>query len=300
MREDVSRARPAAVHPSPFLDIPAMAATTPLTPSRPGRMLPSMSQAPRRAPGLVVIDDQQNRRDAQALQAARVLIDGGQFDDALALLTPLTENPSTSITAQATLLAAALHSMHSRPNEVLDLLARVDAARGVVVDRGFLLMLRSQALRQLGRTDEALACARECCSLGETPARLLVLADCAGTAHDVAGAIGALRRARTLDPHNLTVLAQLSGWLAKDGDRTGSDDVFAAFADEGFHDGCGEADTWRNAAFAHACRDDVDKAVAAIACAFAKDPVVTRGYVNDEPAFAAFRHTIPCVQADTD
>jgi len=263
-------------------------------------MLPLMSQAPRRVPGLVVIDDQQNRRDAQALQAARVLIDGGRFDDALALLTPLSHTPSTSITAQASLLAAALHCMHSRPDEVLDLLARVDAARGVVVDRGFLLMLRSQALRQLGRTDEALSCARECCSHGETPARLLVLADCAGTADDVDGAIGALRRARTLDPHNLAVLAQLSGWLAKDGDRTGSDDVFAAFVDAGFDDGCGDADTWRNAAFAHACRGDVDKAIDAIACAFEKDPVVTCGYVNDEPAFAAFRHTIPCVQADTD
>ena len=83
----------------------------------------------------------------------------------------------------------------------------------------------AQALRQLRRNDEAVRDALAACGKGDTPARLLVLADCLGAIGDVAGAVAALRRARVLDEKHAAVLAQLSGWLARAGDRAESDVV---------------------------------------------------------------------------
>jgi tetratricopeptide (TPR) repeat protein len=244
---------------------------------------------------LFVVDDAQNLRDARALQQAQQLIAAGRFDAAFDVVEPLSRRPQTSIQAQATLLTAALRSVQGRADDVLTLLSRVDGLAGVVVDRGFFLMLRAQALRQRGEILPSVRDAAASCAIGATPARLLVLAGCRGAAGDVDGAVDALVEARALDDDNAVVAAQLAGWLAVKGDRDGSDAVFAEFVDVEDKD----ADWFRNAAFAHACRGDVDEARAAVDEAFARDPAVTRAYVDDEPAFAGFRDTLACVRADT-
>ncbi|MDP2343409.1 MAG: tetratricopeptide repeat protein [Deltaproteobacteria bacterium] len=256
-----------------------------------------MSQAPehraRARKSLPVVDPAQDRVDGRTLHQAQRLIDEGKLDDAFRLLGPLTSEPSTSIRAHATLLAAALLSRRGQPALVIELLGRIpepsaDGRAAVVVDRGFFLLLRAQAARQLRHTDLALRDAQEACTLGETPARLLVLADCLRASGDVDGAVTVLKKARALDPVNVAVLGQLCGVLAIAGDDSGSDEVFAAFSAVKT-EASDDADRHRNAAFALVCRGDFQEAVDAARLAVDLEPAITRAWLDDDDDMAPIR-----------
>ncbi len=255
-----------------------------------------MSQAPehrtRPRRSLPVVDPAQDRLDGRTLQQAQRLLDDSRLDDALALLAPLASAPSTSIRCQATLLAAALLSRRSQPALVIELLERIPDS-GVVVDRGFFLLLRAQAARQLRHVDLALRDAEAACALGETPARLLVLADCKKASDDVDGAVAVLQRARALDPANVSVLGQLCGFLALAGDAAGSDEVWEAWlavhAKNPSTAQLDDADHHRNLAFALVCRQDFEAAIAAAAEAMAIEPAVTRAWLDDGDDMASIR-----------
>jgi hypothetical protein len=130
--------------------------------------------------------------------------------------------------------------------------------------------------------------AREACALGETPARLLVLADCLRASDDVDGAVAVLKRARALDERHVAVLGQLCGVLALAGDDAGSDEVFAVFMalQTGAVD---DADRHRNAAFALVCRGDFQDAVDAARLAVDLEPAITRAWLDDDDDMGPIR-----------
>ena len=250
----------------------------------------TMSQAPqtRRQPRRVlpIVNEAQDIVDGRSLQHAQRLIDDALLDAALAVLAPRSAEPSTSLRAQASLLAAALLSRRGQPALVLELLERIPD--GVVVDRGFFLLLRAQAARQLRHVDLALRDAHEACAIAETSGRLLVLADCLKANDDIDAAVVVLQRARVLDPGSATVLGQLCGLLALAGDDAGSDEAWCAFAALSPAK-ADAADRHRSAAFALVCRQEFQDAVDAAALAVQLEPSITRAWLDDDDDMGPIR-----------
>jgi tetratricopeptide (TPR) repeat protein len=238
------------------------------------------------APALPIIDPAadaaRNRRDARTLSDAQRLADGGEIEAARVALAALAETPVTSVRAQAALLFSGLCLMRGLPQDALAALERVPAQ--LVADPGFASMVAAAALRQLGRYPEALARAERALEHGETPGRLLVLADAQKHAGQLPDAIATLERVLASAPHDATALAQLAGYLFLSRDRT-----LAASIEERF-EACApdNAESDRGRAFIALTRADLDAAIASLERAFEREPEQTRAYVKDEVELQRF------------
>ena len=87
---------------------------------------------PRKRASLPILDDSearaqklQDRKDGVAYQAAQQALEAGQPNEALALLQPLSEDPTTPLRANATLLFAGVLLMEGKARDVVEVLGHV-------------------------------------------------------------------------------------------------------------------------------------------------------------------------------
>lgn len=264
-----------------------MAASTDANPVSAADPSPKSPRGPLRtaAGGFVVVDDAQNRADASAFLSSQPLVAAGRVDEALAVLRPLAQAPETTVRAHAAVVAAALLTSRGVAGaaEALAFIDRIPAS--AAVDQGLVCLMRAQALRRLGRADDAIAAARASCAHGVSAERLVVLACSQRLAQRLDEAIATLVRARGAAPDDVTVLGHLAGYLALAGQPQESDAAMSPLRAV-----VGSAETpegLRALALALACRQMPGPAQRALDAALAVEPMTTRAWFEDDDLLAS-------------
>lgn len=235
-----------------------------------------------RGGGLVVVDEAQNRADAAAFMQSQTLLQAGRTDDAEAVLRALAAMPTTTVRAHAAVVLAALLVGSERAGDAVAVLGAIPAT-GVAVDVGVVHMIRAQALRRLGRHDEAVGAAASALALASTVERCLVLASAWLSAGRAVEAAAVLREGVARAPDDTGLLGQYAGALVLAGDDVGARTAVAALdalqADD-------DPEWHRQRAWVAACRGDSDAGQAALDRALALDAPGTKAFFDDDDLMA--------------
>jgi hypothetical protein len=239
---------------------------------------PTAPSVARRRTGLIVVDEARNRADATLLQRSGQLLAAGRTAEAIAGLGALAAQPTTTVRAHAAAILATLLVESGSAAEALHLLAGIPE-RGVTVDRGFIAMVRAQALRRVGRRSDAVTAATEAWAAGRSTDRCLVYAAALLADDQAERASVVLMEGLETSPDDVGLLGQCAGALALSGQIAQGRAMLERLAR---HRADTDPEWLRQWAWASTCLGDVTAGQSAFDAACGIDPTGTAAWAADD------------------